>query len=104
MIIIAALSHRVVLHSSIMSEEVVQTATAPPSKSTEASVASSTEPEAGQKHPLEHKWTLWFDNPKGSTRGQTWGQTLRAVYSFDTVEDFWWCVADAGQCKNAKLA
>lgn len=19
-------------------------------------------------HPLEHKWTLWFDNPKGSQR------------------------------------
>ena len=49
-------------------------------------------PDFAQKHPLEYKWTLWFDNPKaqGSKPG-TWGQTLRAVYTFDTVEDFWWC-------------
>jgi translation initiation factor 4E len=44
-----------------------------------------------RKHPLEYKWTLWFDNPKGSQKQSTWGQTLRAVYTFDTVEDFWWC-------------
>ena len=49
---------------------------------------------APQKHSLEHKWTLWFDNPKGSTRQASWGQTLRAVYSFDTVEDFWWYAAE----------
>ena len=78
-----------------MSDEAAQPATAPPSKATEASAPNSTEPEAGQKHPLEHKWTLWFDNPKGSTRSQTWGTTLRAVYSFDTVEDFWWCATTA---------
>lgn len=40
-------------------------------------------------HPLEHKWTLWFDNPKGSQRQQTWGDSLKPVYTFDTVEDFW---------------
>mmetsp|Transcript_4935 Transcript_4935/g.14213 ORF Transcript_4935/g.14213 Transcript_4935/m.14213 type:complete len:211 (-) Transcript_4935:196-828(-) len=40
-------------------------------------------------HPLEHKWTLWFDNPKGSQRPQTWGDTLKPVYTFDSVEDFW---------------
>ena len=28
----------------------------------------------------------------GSQKASTWGQTLRAVYTFDTVEDFWWCV------------
>ena len=52
------------------------------------------EPDFAKKHPLEYKWTLWFDNPKGGGGGQkqsTWGQTLRAVYTFDTVEDFWWC-------------
>ena len=87
-----------------MADEAAQTATAPPSKATEASAPSSTEPEAGQKHPLEHKWTLWFDNPKGSTRSQTWGTTLRAVYSFDTVEDFWWCVANACAPWPMKLA
>jgi hypothetical protein len=48
------------------------------------------EPDFTKKHPLEYKWTLWFDNPKGSQKPSTWGQTLRAVYTFDTVEDFWW--------------
>lgn len=42
------------------------------------------------KHPLEHNWTLWFDNPSGRQRQTTWGQTLRQVYTFGTVEDFWW--------------
>ena len=27
----------------------------------------------------------------GGQKQSTWGQTLRAVYTFDTVEDFWWC-------------
>ena len=54
------------------------------------------EPDFTKKHPLECKWTLWFDNPKGGGQQQTtWGQTLRAVYTFDTVEDFWWCAAAA---------
>lgn len=48
------------------------------------------EPDFSKKHDLEHKWTLWFDNPKGSQKPSTWGQTLRAVYTFGTVEDFWW--------------
>ncbi|BDA46266.1 Eukaryotic translation initiation factor 4E-1 [Coccomyxa sp. Obi] len=47
------------------------------------------EPDFSKKHDLEHKWTLWFDNPKGSQKPSTWGQTLRAVYTFGTVEDFW---------------
>lgn len=48
------------------------------------------EPDFSQKHALETKWTLWFDNPNGKQKQATWGQTLRAVYTFDTVEDFWW--------------
>jgi hypothetical protein len=48
------------------------------------------EPDFSQKHPLETKWTLWFDNPNGKQKQSQWGQTLRAVYTFDTVEDFWW--------------
>lgn len=47
------------------------------------------EPDFSQKHPLETKWTLWFDNPNGKQKQSQWGQTLRAVYTFDTVEDFW---------------
>lgn len=50
--------------------------------------------DAPTSHPLEHKWTLWFDNQKSGGAGSgkmsaaAWGQTLRSVYSFDTVEDF----------------
>lgn len=41
------------------------------------------------KHALEHKWTLWFDNPSGKQKQDSWGSSLRSVYTFDTVEDFW---------------
>jgi translation initiation factor 4E len=43
-----------------------------------------------QPHKLERKWTFWFDNQ--SKQGAAWGTCLRKVYSFDTVEDFWWHV------------
>lgn len=46
---------------------------------------------ASDKHSLEHKWTLWFDNPSGKQKQDSWGSSLRSVYTFDTVEDFWWC-------------
>ena len=46
---------------------------------------------AEQKHPLEHKWTLWYDAGSSGRQNQgQWGSTLRSVYTFDTVEDFWW--------------
>ena len=32
-----------------------------------------------KKHPLEHSWTFWFDNPNGKQKQTTWGQTLRSV-------------------------
>ncbi|KAH7352417.1 hypothetical protein KP509_19G043700 [Ceratopteris richardii] len=41
-----------------------------------------------QKHPLEHAWTIWFDNT-GKTKQTSWGSALRPVYTFSTVEDFW---------------
>lgn len=45
-----------------------------------------------KKHPLEHSWTFWFDNPGGKQKQATWGSSLRAVYTFHTVEEFWWYV------------
>lgn len=45
------------------------------------------------KHPLEHKWTLWFDNPSGKQKQDSYGSSLRSVYTFETVEDFWWYVS-----------
>lgn len=64
---------------------------------------STTQPEDGEiakdsnsnndKHPLEHKWTLWFDNPSGKQKQDSYGSSLRSVYTFETVEDFWWYVS-----------
>jgi len=45
-----------------------------------------------KKHPLEHSWTFWFDNPNGKQKQATWGSSLRPVYTFHTVEEFWWYV------------
>ena len=43
------------------------------------------------KHVLEHPWTLWYDvGTQGRQNQQQFGQALRAVYTFSTVEDFWW--------------
>jgi len=43
------------------------------------------------KHPLQNRWTLWFDAPpQGAKLNQAnWGDTLKEVVTFDTVEDFW---------------
>ncbi|XP_059274727.1 eukaryotic translation initiation factor 4E-1 [Lycium ferocissimum] len=42
-----------------------------------------------KKHPLEHSWTFWFDNPMAKSRQVAWGISLRKIYTFSTVEDFW---------------
>ncbi|KAL3616959.1 Eukaryotic translation initiation factor 4E type 2 [Castilleja foliolosa] len=44
---------------------------------------------APQKHPLEHSWTFWFDSPAARSKQQTWGSSIRNIYTFPTVEDFW---------------
>ncbi|NP_001275360.1 eukaryotic translation initiation factor 4E allele A [Solanum tuberosum] len=41
------------------------------------------------KHPLEHSWTFWFDSPIAKSRQTAWGSSLRNVYTFSTVEEFW---------------
>ena len=61
-----------------------------PAAANAAQSGADTMIEEGKKHPLEHKWTLWFDNPSGRQKKEAWGQTLRQVYTFGTVEDFWW--------------
>ncbi|CAK7327308.1 unnamed protein product [Dovyalis caffra] len=45
--------------------------------------------EKPQPHKLERKWTFWFDNQSKPKQGAAWGTSLRNVYSFDTVEEFW---------------
>ncbi|XP_051124974.1 eukaryotic translation initiation factor 4E-2-like [Andrographis paniculata] len=41
------------------------------------------------KHPLEHSWTFWFDNPSAKAKQTAWGSSIRAIHTFSTVEDFW---------------
>ena len=41
-------------------------------------------------HKLERKWTFWFDNQSKPKQGAAWGTSMRKVYTFDTVEEFWW--------------
>ena len=40
-------------------------------------------------HPLEHSWTFWFDNPSAKSKQAAWGSSMRPVYTFSTVEEFW---------------
>ncbi|GJP31246.1 hypothetical protein CLOM_g23332 [Closterium sp. NIES-68] len=56
----------------------------------ETTAAAAPESEALVKHPLEHRWTLWFDNPQHRGKGgSSWGSSLRVIFTFGTVEDFW---------------
>eukprot|EP00053_Salpingoeca_punica_P005241 m.53267 g.53267 ORF g.53267 m.53267 type:complete len:223 (+) comp13146_c0_seq1:143-811(+) len=44
-----------------------------------------------KKHPLERRWTLWFDNPQfsGKKDQKNWASNLEKIYTFANVEDFW---------------
>ena len=44
---------------------------------------------AHQPHPLEHSWTFWFDNPSAKSKQAAWGSSIRPIYTFNTVEEFW---------------
>ena len=41
------------------------------------------------KHPLQDRWTFWFDNPAKRATSKDWGDNLKAVITVDSVEDFW---------------
>jgi len=41
------------------------------------------------KHPLQNAWAIWFDNPGKRTNAASWGDFLKKVTTFSTVEDFW---------------
>uniref|UniRef100_A0A6M2EFR0 Eukaryotic translation initiation factor 4E-1 n=1 Tax=Populus davidiana TaxID=266767 RepID=A0A6M2EFR0_9ROSI len=42
-----------------------------------------------QPHPLEHQWTFWFDNPSAKSKQASWGSSLRSIFTFSTIEEFW---------------
>eukprot|EP01127_Copromyxa_protea_P007920 TRINITY_DN17_c0_g1_i1.p1 TRINITY_DN17_c0_g1~~TRINITY_DN17_c0_g1_i1.p1 ORF type:complete len:188 (-),score=35.68 TRINITY_DN17_c0_g1_i1:73-636(-) len=41
------------------------------------------------KHQLNDDWTWWFTNPTKRQTRESWGESLKEIYTFDTVEDFW---------------
>jgi translation initiation factor 4E len=41
------------------------------------------------KHPLRHNWTLWYDIPTSKVHQGDWFATLKQIYTFRFVEDFW---------------
>ena len=59
------------------------------------SKATPTEPGVAsvEQHPLGHRWTLWYDNPNCTQRITMYGQTLKPVLTFQSVEEFW-CLFD----------
>ncbi|CAD6499766.1 BgTH12-03874 [Blumeria graminis f. sp. triticale] len=40
------------------------------------------------KHPLMHKWTLWFTKPSIG-KAENWNDLLKQVITFGSVEEFW---------------
>ncbi|KAF3645789.1 Eukaryotic translation initiation factor 4E-1 [Capsicum annuum] len=54
-----------------------------------ATTSSSLGKPITMKHPLEHSWTFWFDNPSGKSKQAAWGSSIRPIYTFSTAEDFW---------------
>lgn len=42
-----------------------------------------------QPHPLEHSWTFWFDSASAKAKQAAWGSSMRPIYTFSTVEEFW---------------
>ena len=49
-----------------MAEDEAQTASTPQTDVSDAQEKERGEPDFTKKHPLENRWTLWFDNPKGA--------------------------------------
>ncbi|XP_057470653.1 eukaryotic translation initiation factor-like [Actinidia eriantha] len=49
--------------------------------------------EGKQAPRLERQWTFWLDNQSKPKQGAAWGSSLRKVYTFDTVQEFW-CLYD----------
>ncbi|CAN7093777.1 unnamed protein product [Brassica rapa subsp. narinosa] len=40
-------------------------------------------------HSFQSSWTFWFDNPSSKSYQTTWGSSLRTLYTFTTIEEFW---------------
>lgn len=70
------------------------TTTSAPSESAGDSRPEQPEPEQQpeqQRHPLQFRWTLWYDFPRnhGRVSQKTWEDNLKDFVTVDTVEAFW---------------
>lgn len=54
-----------------------------------SSSSSSRPGTALTQHPLEHSWTFWFDTASAKSKHAAWGSSMRPIYTFSTVEEFW---------------
>ncbi|TYJ14478.1 hypothetical protein E1A91_A10G121100v1 [Gossypium mustelinum] len=72
-----------------MASEAAEEANVPAAAAAEAPTTGTEK----QPHKLERKWTFWFDSQSKAKQGAAWGSSLRKVYTFDTVEEFW-CLYD----------
>ncbi|KAI3719722.1 hypothetical protein L6452_20624 [Arctium lappa] len=54
-----------------------------------SSSSSSRPGTALTQHPLEHSWTFWVDTPAAKAKQVVWGDSIRPIYTFSTVEEFW---------------
>ncbi|TYI06009.1 hypothetical protein ES332_A10G128200v1 [Gossypium tomentosum] len=68
-----------------MASEAAEEANVPAAAAAEAPTTGTEK----QPHKLERKWTFWFDSQSKAKQGAAWGSSLRKVYTFDTVEEFW---------------
>jgi translation initiation factor 4E len=50
--------------------------------------------ESEQRHPLEHRWTYFYNPPNKAAADGSWSSNVKAVSTFSTVEDFW-CLVNA---------
>ncbi len=42
------------------------------------------------KHPLQNRWVIYYDSRRTkTTNAGGWGDNIKRIFSFDTVEDFW---------------
>ena len=57
----------------------------------EGEIVTPDKPKAEAVHPLENVWTLWFNSSSGQTQAndENWGDHLKPIYNFSTVEQFW---------------
>lgn len=71
-----------------MAEQEANSTDTPVSDNREDETAVSTvpSPELLMKHPLEHRWSLWYFK---NDRTKDWKENLKQVSTFAFVEDFW---------------